>query len=151
MSYICPYCKNDNESHSLELIYQIKNILVFYTIPSKAKLYDDVESTIEHYKGVWKNVSKNYKWIWIIDSIDFGFKHYLNFNVGLELLKLIYDNFSENILKIIIINHNFFTGLTYNIIYPLLSEKIKEIVFFDYEFTDKIDFQNNTIIKKYNL
>ena len=39
MVYICPYCEKDSLNHSLEKIKEIENIFVYYTIPSKAKLY----------------------------------------------------------------------------------------------------------------
>jgi hypothetical protein len=131
MVYQCPLCFLDPFSHSLTKVKQTNNITYFYTCPADAKLYYDVDSIIAHYNGVLSEVKE---WIWIFDSNNFGFKHFIQINVGIELAKLISSKFSKNLLKIIVINPTFYTSSTYNIIYPFLNDKLKSIIEFNYNY-----------------
>ena len=143
MSYICSLCTLDPLSHSLVKLKETKNIIIFYSCPSKAKLYFDCEGIINHYNGVLSEIPSNKKWIWIFDSINFHFKHFKQFDVGIELAKLISTKFSNNLLKIIIINPTIYISLTYNIVYPFLSKKINDTI----EFINDSEIKN--IIKIY--
>jgi hypothetical protein len=131
MSYQCPLCLIDPFSHSLAKIAEINNIIYFYTCPSQAKLYYDVNSIIQHYDGVLSEIPYDKEWIWTFDSSNFGFTHFIQFSVGIELAKLISNKFSHNLNKIIIINPTFYTSSTYNIVYPFLNTKLKSIIEFN--------------------
>jgi hypothetical protein len=65
MTYICPLCEIEPLSHSLSKIEETNNVIYYYTCPSKAKLYYDAESIINHYNGVLSEIPCNKKWIWI--------------------------------------------------------------------------------------
>jgi hypothetical protein len=131
MSYVCPICLIDPLSHSLIKVKEIDDILIFYSCPSQAKLYFDVEGIMNHYNGVLSEIKQNQKWIWIFDSYEFNLNHLIEINVGIQLAKLISSKFSHNLLNIIIINPNIYTSLTHNLLKPFLSEKINEIINFD--------------------
>jgi hypothetical protein len=128
MSYQCNLCLIDPSSHSLTKIKETNDIVYFYTCPSQAKLYYDVNSILEHYNGVLSEIPSNKQWIWIFDSINFDFKHFININVGIELAKLITNKFSSNLKNIIIINPTFYTSATYNIIKTFLNSHILSII-----------------------
>jgi hypothetical protein len=89
MSYKCPFCAIDADSHSLVKIKETTSIVYFYTCPANAKLYYDMPSIINHYNGVLSEIPQDKYWIWIFDSSNFGFKHFIQFRVGIELAKLI--------------------------------------------------------------
>lgn len=131
MPYQCPLCILDPLSHSLNKLTEIDNIIYFYTCPSQAKLYYDANSIIKHYDGILSEIPNNKKWVWIFDSTNFGFKHFSQINVGIELAKLISSKFSGNLQKIIIINPTIYVSSTYRIIYPFLNEKLKSIIDFN--------------------
>lgn len=135
MNYNCPLCSIDPSNHSLVKYKEINNIMYFYSCPSQAKLYFDTEGIINHYNGTLSEIPKNKKWIWIFDSKDFTFKHFIQTSVAIELAKLISSKFSNNLEKIIIINPTFYISATYNILRPFLNQHIVNTVIFNY--TDK--------------
>jgi len=143
MGFQCPLCLLDPLSHSLIKIKETNDIIYFYTCPSQAKLYFDVDSIIKHYDGVLSEIPTNKKWIWIFDSKDFNFKHFIQVNVGIELAKLISSKFSHNLKEIIIINPTFYISSTYNIIYLFLNEKLRSIIEFNSQYKTSHDIINN--------
>lgn len=131
MVYICPLCSIDPSNHSLIKVNETEDTIIFYSCPSQAKLYFDCEGIINHYDGILSEISKNKKWIWIFDSLDFNFNHFIQINVGIQLAKLITNKFSDNLLKIIIINPTIYISLTYNLLKPFLNNKINQLIIFD--------------------
>ena len=137
MNYSCPLCRIDPSNHSLTKIKENENIIYYYSCPSQAKLYFDTNGIINHYNGILSEIPKNKKWIWIFDSKDFGFKHFIQINLGIELAKLISNKFSNNLLKIIIINPTIYILSTYNILKPFLTKEINNIITFNTYLRDK--------------
>jgi hypothetical protein len=133
MPYICPLCKILPSSHSLTKIVEKKGIIYYYTCPSQAILYYDVEGIVNHYDGVLSEIPKNKEWIWVFDSLDFSLKHAMQINVAIELAKLISNKFSKNLKKIIIINPTFYITLTHKMIMPFLNNKVRDIIEISYE------------------
>jgi len=133
MVYICPQCLIDPLNHSFTLFLEKNNILYFYTCPSKAKLYYDTNSIINHYNGTLSDIPSNKKWIWIFDSTDFNLKHSLQIELAIELTKLISTKFSNNLEKIIIINPTIYTSFIYNIIIPFSNEYLQSIIEINYD------------------
>lgn len=131
MNYTCPICNIDPSSHSFTKLRETDNLIYFYACPSKAKLYFDKEGILNHYTGMLNEIPKGKKWVWIFDSNEFGFKHIINFDIAIELAKLI-STFNETLERIIIINPTFYISHTYTIIYPFLHSKIKKLIEFNY-------------------
>jgi hypothetical protein len=132
MPYICPLCKLKPFSHSLVKLLEKKGIIYYYTCPSKALLYYDVEGIINHYDGVLSEMPENKEWIWIFDSLDFGLIHALQANVAIGIANLISNKFSKNLNKIIIINPTFYITMTHKMIIPFLNETVKNIIEINY-------------------
>jgi hypothetical protein len=132
MQYVCPLCKLQPSSHSLKKVLEEKGI-IYYTCPAQATLYYDVKSIINHYDGVLSEIPENKEWIWIFDSLDFGFIHAIQTNVAIELAKLISNKFSKNLKKIIIINPTYYITIIHKIIMPFLNKKTRDIIKIDYE------------------
>lgn len=135
MSYICPLCKLLPSSHSLTKLSEKNGIIYYYTCPSQAILYYDVEGIMNHYDGVLSEIPENKNWIWIFDSLDFSLTHALQINVATEIAKLISNKFSKNLKKIIIINPTIYITMTHKVIMPFLTETIKNIIEINYENT----------------
>jgi len=131
MNYICPLCSIDPSSHSLVKIKETEAFIFFYSCPSDAKLYFDTDGIINHYNGILSEIPKNKKWIWIFNSKNFIFKHFAEFNVGIELAKLITNKFSHNLEKIIVINPTIYIYLTYKSIKLFLNDFINQTIVFD--------------------
>ncbi len=146
MSYVCPLCSIDPSNHSLVKYKEIplRDIIYYYSCPSQAKLYFDYEGIINHYTGVLNEIPKNKKWIWIFDSKDFGFKHFIQTDVGIELAKLISSKFSDNLEKIIIINPTLYISATYKILHPFLDKRVTDTIIFDYQYKNVDDILLNT-------
>jgi hypothetical protein len=139
MSYICPLCKLQPLSHSLKKILEKKNIVYYYTCPSQALLYYDVNGIIHHYNGVFSEIPENKQWVWIFDSVNFTLKHATQINVAIELAKLISNKFSNNLKKIIIINPTLYTNMIYKILIPFLHENVKNVIEINYDITSEED------------
>jgi len=135
MSYICPLCKLQPLSHSLTKLSEKNGTIYYYTCPSQAILYYDVEGILNHYKGVLSEIPKDKEWIWIFDSLGFNLTHALQINVAVEIAKLITHNFSTNLKKIIIINPTFYITMTHKVVMPFLNETIKNIIEINYKKT----------------
>jgi hypothetical protein len=133
MKYSCPFCALDPLSHSLIEITESNNTLYYYTCPSKAKLYFDVKSIINHYDGVLSEIPENKHWVWVFDSTDFNMKHFLQISVGIELAKLISSKFSGNLQKIIIMNPNMYILYVYRLLKPFLNKKLRSVIEMNYE------------------
>lgn len=132
MSYKCPLCSILPYSHSLTKLFERHDILYYYTCPSQAKLYYDVNGIVNHYNGVLSEIPENKEWVWIFDSFGFNFKHASQTKVAIELAKLISCKFSKNLKKIIIINPSIYVIIVKNIVTPFLNENVKNIIEINY-------------------
>jgi len=126
MPYKCPICTLWPSSHSLKKVGEKNGIVYFYTCPAQAILYDDVKGIINHYDGVLSEIDK--EWVWIFDSLDFGFTHVMQTTVAIELSNLISSKFSKNLKKIIIINPNVYITIMHTIIMPFLNKKVRDSI-----------------------
>ena len=144
MQYICPLCKLVPSSHSLTKIAEKKGIIYYYTCPSQAILYYDVNGIIDHYNGVLSEIPENKDWVWIFDSLGFSLIHAMQANVAIELAKLISNKFSKNLKKIIIINPTFYIKITHKMLMPFLNNKVKDIIEINYKIkrADEIFIEN---------
>ena len=130
MSFICPKCSLEPNSHSFNkvIIPEYENINVYYCCPSKAKYFDDNEGILLHYDGMLKD-NGDYPWIWIFDCDNFSLKHALNIKLAKDLAILISNKYSHNLNKIIIINPTWYINYTLYFITPFLNDKIKNLIF----------------------
>ena len=133
MTYTCPLCTLLPSSHSLRKVLEKKGIIYYYTCPSQAILYYDVEGIINHYDGVLSEMPEDKEWVWIFDSLGFSLIHAMQVNVAIELAKLISNKFSKNLKKIIIINPTFYITVTHKLIMPFLNNKVRDIIEMNYE------------------
>jgi hypothetical protein len=133
MQYICPICQLNPSSHSLTNVFETNELIYYYTCPSEAILYYDVQGIINHYDGVLSEMPENKEWVWIFDSLDFSFIHAIQINVAIELAKLISTKFSKNLKKVIIINPTFYITVIHILIIPFLNDKVKDIIELNYE------------------
>lgn len=133
MEYTCPLCKILPSSHSFTKLLERNGIIYYYTCPSQAILYYDVEGIINHYDGVLSEIPEDKEWIWIFDSLGFGFIHAIQTKVAIGLANLISNKFSKNLKKIIIINPTFYITVTHKLIMPFLNNKLRDIIEMNYE------------------
>jgi hypothetical protein len=133
MQYICPLCKLLPSSHSLTKVSEKNGIIYYYTCPSQAILYYDVEGIVNHYDGVLSEIPEDKEWVWIFDSLGFRFNHAMQPRVAIELAKLISNKFSKNLKKIIIINPTFYITITHKMIMPFLNNKVRDIIEINYK------------------
>jgi len=140
--YKCPICTLWPSSHSLIKVGEKNGILYYYTCPSQAIMYYDVKGIIHHYDGVLSEIPENKEWIWVFDSVGFGWTHAMQTNVAIELTRLISTKFSKNLKKIIIINPTKSITITYQFIMPFLNKKLKDSIEINYELTTEEVLKN---------
>jgi hypothetical protein len=105
-------------------------------------MYYDVKGIIHHYDGVLSEIPENKEWIWVFDSVGFGWTHAMQTNVAIELTRLISTKFSKNLKKIIIINPTKSITITYQFIMPFLNKKLKDSIEINYELTTEEVLKN---------
>ena len=146
MTYVCPVCTALPMSHSLVKLGETKGIVYYYTCPSQALLYYDVEGIVHHYNGVLSEISKEMEWIWIFDSSGFNLIHALQIKVAVELAKLISNKFSVNLKKIIIIHPTLYIRMTHTFLLPFLNETLQSRIELYYEDTTPQEIMYKTSI-----
>lgn len=124
MTFECEDCKKDPTSHSLKNLGIKDGVTYFYTCPAKATKYYDTDGIIKHYDGVLSENKTD--WIWIFDGDGFNTKHLLEINVGIKLTQLISQKYSESLKKIIVINPSWNIKLVLDLLYPFLSNYLKQ-------------------------
>jgi len=106
MKQVCLTCNENFTAHSFNYVCDTLEMgQFFYTKISNASKYDDTEGIVKHCANylTYKNPAK---WTWIIDFAEFGLKHSLGLNTGIQLSKLI--NRFGRLHQLIAINSNTF-------------------------------------------
>ena len=106
MKQICQTCSEDFTSHSFNHVCNtLEGGHIFYTKISNSSKYNDTAGIVNHCTN-YLNYVQPKKWSWIIDFEDFGLKHTLGLNTGIQLSKLI--NKYGGLHELIVINTNVF-------------------------------------------
>jgi hypothetical protein len=123
MNEICEACALDPASHSFKKIKEQHNHVLYYTNPSRAKLYNDTKGILTHYDNALKTLG-NKKWSWIFDSDGFDWRHAMEIQTGIGLAKLITSTYRDKLEKITIINPTWHIHVMLMVVLPFLSEDI---------------------------
>jgi hypothetical protein len=106
MKELCLSCNENFTTHSFNYLCDTLEVgQLFYTKISNASKYDDTEGIVKHCAN-YLNYKNPVKWSWIIDFDEFGLKHSLGLNTGIQLSKLI--NRFGRLHQLIVINSNTF-------------------------------------------
>ena len=135
MGFICKICEKCPNSHSLIKYEETNENVVYYTCPSRAT-NNEINGILTHYDG-FLGETKNKNWIWILDLKDFSMKNFLEIGNTISIVKLINEKYSVNLQKIIVMNTNSYTSAIYNIIKPVLNERMRSLVFFPNSYKDQ--------------
>ncbi len=127
METICSKCAMDPTSHSFKKLTEKNGVSIYYTNPTKAKLYKDTDGILSHYDNALAQVG-NKKWIWIFDSDGFDLKHALEVKTGSGIAKLLTDKYADNLVEVKIINPTWHIKSMMTVVWPFLSESTKNKV-----------------------
>ena len=130
METICIKCTMDPTSHSFKKISEKDGVCTYYTKPINSKLYTDTDGILSHYDNALKQIGDK-KWIWIFDSINFSMKHAMEIKIATSLAKLINDNYSKNLKKLVILNPTWHIRTILTIVSPFLSDDVKKLIKID--------------------
>ena len=126
MSYVCKICDEYPNSHSFSKISENDGIHVFYTCPAKAIKYNDSVGIIKHYKDTL-DLFKGQKWSWIFDSKGFGWKHFTQMKLAIELAKLISSKtYGDTLQDITLLHLNSYGKFMLKILWNFLSKYIQQ-------------------------
>jgi CRAL/TRIO domain len=103
MDKICPKCAADPTSHSFKKISEKGGIVTFYSQPSKAKLYDDLEGIINHVDNMMASIG-NKPWTCIVDGDGFDLKHAAEIKIGNALFKILLSKYAATFQGMKVIN-----------------------------------------------
>lgn len=103
MEKICPKCAADPTSHSFKKVADKNGIVIFYSHPSKAKLYDDMDGILLHVNNMFTSIG-NKPWKCIIDGDGFDMKHAAEIKVGRALFNLLTTKYGSTFQEIVVIN-----------------------------------------------
>jgi hypothetical protein len=115
----------DPTSHSFKKLSEKNGVVLYYTNPSKAKLYKDKDGILQHYTNALDSVGDN-KWVWIFDSDGFDVKHALEVQTGIGIAKLITGKYGINLEEIKIINPTWHIKTMLTAVWPFLNERTKQ-------------------------
>ena len=115
----------DPTSHSFRRLTEKNGVVLYYTNPTKAKLYKDNEGILEHYTNALDSV-KGRKWAWIFDSEGFDLRHAAEVSTGIGIAKLITGKYGEALEEIKIINPTWHIKTMLTAVWPFLNEKTKQ-------------------------
>lgn len=125
MEVICSKCMMDPTCHSFKKISEKNGVYIYYTNPTKAKLYTDTEGILTHYDNALKQVG-NKKWIWIFDSDGFDMKHALEVKTGIGIAELLTDKYANNLVEIKIINPTWHIKTMLKAVMPFLDKVTRD-------------------------
>ena len=125
MESICGKCMMDPTSHSFKKISEKNGVSVYYTNPSKSKLYTDTDGILSHYDNALKQI-RDKKWVWIFDSEGFDLKHALEVKTGTGIAKLLTDKYADNLLEIKIINPTWHIRTMLTAIWPFINQQTRD-------------------------
>lgn len=103
MEKICPKCAADPTSHSFKKVADKNGVVIFYTHPSKAKLYDDMDGILAHVNNMLLSIG-NRPWKCIIDGDGFDMKHAAEIQIGRALFNLLTTKYGSTVQEITVIN-----------------------------------------------
>lgn len=115
----------DPTCHSFKKISEKNGVCIYYTNPTKAKLYTDTEGILTHYDNALKQVG-NKKWIWIFDSDGFDMKHALEVKTGIGIAELLTDKYANNLVEIKIINPTWHIKTMLKAVMPFLDKVTRD-------------------------
>ena len=125
MSFVCKICDEFPNSHSFFKIEERDGISVYYTCPAKAIKYNDSIGIIKHYKDTLDSLNGQ-KWCWVFDSKGFGWKHFTQVKLAIELAKLISSKtYGDTLQDITLLNLNSYGKCMLNLLWNFLSADIK--------------------------
>jgi hypothetical protein len=124
---LCPLCEKDPTSHSFSKIREMDGIAIFYTSPAKSKNIDR-KDILQHY-DITLRQNREQRWIWIFDCEKFPISHMLDFQMPIELAKLIREKYATTLEKIVIINPTFFIRLLLNFVSIFLTDEMKHRIY----------------------
>ena len=103
MEKICPKCAADPTSHSFKKVADKNGVVIFYSHPSKAKLYDDMDGLVIHVNNMFTSIG-NKPWKCIIDGDGFDMKYAAEINVGRALFHLLTTKYGSTLHEMVVIN-----------------------------------------------
>ena len=125
METICIKCTMDPTSHSFKKISEKNGVYIYYTNPTKSKLYTDTDGILSHYDNALKQI-RDKKWVWIFDSEGFDLKHALEVKTGTGIAKLLTDKYADNLLEIKIINPTWHIRTMLTAIWPFINQQTRD-------------------------
>jgi CRAL/TRIO domain len=129
MSHICPICDLYPSSHSFIHLSHDDGVHIFYSCPSLAKRYYDMDGILSHFDNTLHHYqAETAAWRWIFDADGFDFAHALELRTAIGLAKLITEKYSANLKAIHIVNSNWYIRIILNLVLPFLSERVQGIV-----------------------
>lgn len=103
MNKICPKCAADPTSHSFKKVSDKGGITIYYSHPSKAKLYDDFEGILSHVDNMLTLQGKK-PWLCILDGDGFDVKHAAQVRIGVALMDLMMNKYGATMKEFKVIN-----------------------------------------------
>ena len=125
METICNKCRMDPLSHSFKKLSEKNEVCIYYTNPSKSKLYKDTDGILLHYDNALKQLGDK-KWSWIFDSDGFDLKHALEIKTGIGIAKLLTDKYATNLQEIKIINPTWYIKVMLSTVWPFLNKSTRD-------------------------
>lgn len=99
--------------------------IYLYSLPSRVQRYYRDDELITHIHNVLSIISPFAKWNIVIDTHNFNHIHLLKSRIAMKLARIVIDNYSFNLDKILIIQDSPFFNILLNAMYPIIPPDIQ--------------------------
>ena len=123
MERICKKCASDPMSHSFKRLTERSGVLIYYSHPAAAKLYDDTEGILQHIDHRLA-LHGNRKWSCIFDGDGFDIKHAMQLQMGMGLVQLLSEKYGETLQEIKVINPTWHISGMLKILSSMINSKL---------------------------
>ena len=123
MERICKKCASDPMSHSFKRLTERSGVLIYYSHPAAAKLYDDTEGILQHIDHMLA-LHGNRKWSCIFDGDGFDIKHAMQLQMGMGLVQLLSEKYGETLQEIKVINPTWHISGMLKILSSMINSKL---------------------------
>jgi len=93
----------DPMSHSFKKISEKNGVIIYYTHPSAARIYNDSDGIVKHIDHMLAHHGSK-KWSCIFDGDGFELKHAIEFKTGKGVIELISNKYGSTLDEVIFIN-----------------------------------------------
>jgi hypothetical protein len=118
--------KGEGIPNVLQRIRETDQCVYYYTCPAKTPDVEDTKVVVQSYHNILRHIPPHKSWVWIIDTEGFGWKQMMQVQLATELISVVSNTYSEQLLAIHIHNPTTFMQTMLNMIQSCMSDSLSK-------------------------